>query len=493
MSSTEVPSHSTRNRLSKSRFMEGLRCPLALYLSVHRYEAKDVPSVTQQARFDMGHLVGEFAQQRYPGGVLISEGPFEHQTAIESTKQALSDGVPAIYEAAFAFDDIKIRVDVLARLPEGGFELIEVKSTARYSEEKHLPDAAVQLYVLTGCGVDVRRTTLLHLNREYVYDGSTYDPQVLFAGTDITENARAYLGQVPALVTQMKECIAAIDPPRAGPGAHCMKPYACGFTGWCGLSSDDPDLSGPVTIVDGVLNRFDALNYPLHFVDFETVAPALPLFPGTRPFQPVPVQWSMHTLHEDGSLEHAEWLARDRSVSPDVEFTTTLLSALGETGTFVHYSPYERTQLTEIALRHPVLCSPIVDRMPALASRLNEKLRESGQVEVSTARDGLATFDLGTEAVKHGCLHPAFGPKHYSIKTAIKLLARDLPPYEGLAVSNGDEAMVATTVMLSADTDGDRREQIRHDLLEYCKQDTLAMVEIFRTLQRMRNLADTSQ
>lgn len=486
MQPTKKLAHSTANRLSKSRFMEGLRCPLALYLSVHHYEAKDQPSQAQQARFDVGHSVGELAQRRYPGGTLIGEGPFEHPAAIESTRRALDAGAPAIYEAAFAFDDVKVRADVLVRLPEGGFELVEVKSTARYTKEKHLADAAVQLYVLTGAGIDVRRTTLLHLNKGYVYPGGPYDPQDLFEGADLTDEARAYLPQIPDLLAQMRACIGASQPPSVEPGAQCAKPYSCGFIGWCNAAAEEPDLSGDIETDDTVLERLDSLLFPLYFVDFETIAPALPLFPGTSPFTASPVQWSMHTLHEDGSLEHAEWLARDRAAPPDAEFTTTLLSALGQTGTFVHYSPYERTQLTEIALRHPALRQPIADRLPGFAPKMNEKLNDAGEPSALPQGIGLHDFDLGAEVVKRGCLHPAFGPNQYSIKTAIKLLARDLPPYEGLAVSNGDEAMVATVEMLAEETDATRRDEIRSDLLAYCKQDTLAMVEIYRTLQRLR-------
>lgn len=486
MGETQHRQRSVTNRLSKSRFMEGLRCPRALYLSVHSYDAKDKPTVAQQARFDAGNAVGELARMRYEGGVLIEEEYFDHGAAMESTRTALASGAPAIFEAAFAFDDVKVRVDVLRKLPNGSFELIEVKSTGGYAEAKHLPDAAVQLYVLDGCGIDVERITLLHMNKAYVYEGGAHDPQTLFADTDITAQAREYLRRIPEAVAQMRLCIAAADPPAIEPDSFCHKPYDCGFIGFCGAGDTELDMSGELRTVEPVLARLDGLPLPLHFVDFETLAPAVPLFPGTSPFQPARVQWSMHTLHDDGTIEHREWLATDNAVNPDQEFVATLLAALGDSGSFVHYSPFERTQLIDIALRNPSLRQPLVDRLPGIAARLNEKLSEQGEPAARPQQRGLVDFDLGVQVVRPGCLHPAFGERQYSIKTAIKLLAPHLPPYEGFAVSNGDEAMAALATMLDGSIGSVQREQIRRDLLAYCEQDTRAMLEIYRTLTQLR-------
>jgi hypothetical protein len=244
--------------------------------------------------------------------------------------------------------------------------------------------------------------------------------------------------------------------------------------------------------VAAVLERLDELAFPLYFVDFETVMPALPVFPGTSPYQVAKVQWSIHTLHEDGALHHAEYLAEDCSCDPGPEFARTLLDALGERGTFVHYSAYERTALVDIALRHPEFRERLVDRIPGFHEPLAKKLAQQGASPEELRRPtagGLAAFDLGMRVVRDGCRHPVLGIGGWSIKKAIKVLAPDLPPYDALAVSNGDQAMLATVEMLSPETPAERAAQIRRDLLEYCRQDTLAMVEIYRTLERIRSSA----
>ena len=216
-----------------------------------------------------------------------------------------------------------------------------------------------------------------------------------------------------------------------------------------------PDYSGEVTTVDSVLARLDDLRFPLHFVDFETLNPALPIFVGTCPFQVSRVQWSVHTLRADGRLDHAEWLASDAPRDPDPEFMRTLLEALGTEGTFVHYSAYERTQLVDIAWRHAEFRQPLVDRIPGFRDKLTEKPAREGVSYAGlrpAASGGLADFDLGMRVVREGCIHPTMGPGHYTIKTAIKLLARALPPYEGLAVSTGDQALLATRELFAHGT-----------------------------------------
>ncbi len=473
------------NRLSKSRYVKGLRCMRALYLSVHHYGLGTPPTEAQQARFDAGHRVGELAQQRYPEGVLIAEDHFRHAEAVESTRRAIAGGVPAIFEAAFAHDNVKVRVDVLRRLDGGGFELIEVKSTGSYQPDKHLADAAIQLHVLLGSGIDVRCVSLMHLNREYVYPGGEHDPLEALTATDITDEAFAYLADVPGHLARMMDTLALSDVPDAPEGVSCERPYECEFLSWCTRDVPEPDLSGEVVTDPAVMRRLEGLPFPLYFVDFETINPALPVFPGTSPFQVAKVQWSVHSLHADGTLEHAEFLVRDASTDPSSEFMETLFDALGHTGTFVHYGTYERTALVDIALRNPEWRQPLVDRIPGFYDALARKLAEHGVSYADLQRpsdSGLVAFDLGMRIVRPGCTHPVFGENGWSIKRAIQVLAPDLPPYAALVVSDGEQSMSATEEMLAHDTPREHAARIRADLLEYCKQDTLAMVEIYRGL-----------
>ena len=176
--------------LSKTRFQDGLQCLKRLWLDRHRRGLAAPPDAATQARFRSGHRVGELARDRWPGGVLVKQSPARHEAAAAYTRELLADHrVPAIYEAAFSFNGVRIRADILVRTPDG-FDLVEVKSSSRLKREHHT-DVAVQLWVIQGCGVRVRRAGLLHLNRDYVWSGGDYDVEKLFARDDITESVLA--------------------------------------------------------------------------------------------------------------------------------------------------------------------------------------------------------------------------------------------------------------------------------------------------------------
>lgn len=240
----------------------------------------------------------------------------------------------------------------------------------------------------------------------------------------------------------MMAMLAQVEQPAPPIGIDCKKPYECEFYAWCHRDDVGPDLSQEVEFVPAVVKRLDDLRYPLHFADFETLGPALPVFPGTSPYQRTRVQWSIHTLRADGTLEHAEWLVCSAEENPDADFMGSLLDALPREGTFVHYSSYERTQMVDIACRYPEFRQRLIDLIPGFYDKLVENLVKRGISYADlrlNAGSGLLDFDLGERVVKLGCLHPVFGStgKKWSIKDAIKVLAPELPPYESLAIGKG--------------------------------------------------------
>ena len=172
--------------LSKSRFLSGLQCYLCLWHSCYNRDLATDVSPVQQAIFDTGHKVGELATRLYPGGVLIKERYFQHEKAIQTTIKAIREpNVKSIYEAAFIYDDVRIRVDILERTDNNKWNLIEVKSSASV-KEIHIPDVAIQHYVLQGSGLDINRAYLLHINNQYVRQDEL-DVNFLFTRTSIQE------------------------------------------------------------------------------------------------------------------------------------------------------------------------------------------------------------------------------------------------------------------------------------------------------------------
>ena len=157
-------SNITDPRLSKTRFTAGLQCLKRLYLDWFSQDLADPVDLSQQALFNAGTEVGALARQCFPDGLLIEGFHNKHSRAMTSTEQALEDTlIPAIYEAALSFKGIMIRVDILSRNRDGTFDLVEVKSSTGVKPE-HIPDVAIQLHVLEGSGVPIRKMFLLHVN-----------------------------------------------------------------------------------------------------------------------------------------------------------------------------------------------------------------------------------------------------------------------------------------------------------------------------------------
>ena len=214
--------------LSKSRFQHGLQCLKRLYLESYRRDLADTVSAGQQAIFDSGTAVGELARQRFPRGILVDESHLDHQRAVETTRALVDDSsVSSIYEAGFTFEGIRTRIDVLERNEDGIFDLIEVKSTASVKPE-HYTDVAIQLYVVEGSGFPVNRASLMHLNRDYVYQGGEHSLQELFALEDVTTAARSFVDN--AAVNKLNEMWSVLemeDEPDIGVGSHVAAGPTC--------------------------------------------------------------------------------------------------------------------------------------------------------------------------------------------------------------------------------------------------------------------------
>lgn len=483
-------------RLSKSRFQKGLQCPKALWIACNASDLADPVPESRQAIFDMGHAVGELAQKRFPGGVLVAEDHLHSAEALETTQRLLASPAPSIYEAAFWRDGVLVRADIITRVAEGVWDLYEVKSGTRVKPE-NVTDVAVQLWVLEGAGIRIRRAFLMHVDNTYVYEGGGYDLSRLFVAEDVTSLARDFLPVVPGKVEEMLALIEGPEPD-IPIGAHCKKPYTCDFYGHChrflpqqpvtelirvrpellsslisdgiyslrDIPSDYPGLSaeqrrvcelvrsGENKIVGDLPGTLSALEYPIHFLDFETFSSALPLIAGTRPYQAVPFQWSDHVLRENADLEHRDFLYEGIG-DPRRPFLESLLEALGESGSIVVYSHYENTQLEALSREFPELAQ----RISAVQARL---------------------FDL-ERVIKAHVHHPAcLG--YTSIKVVLPALVDDLS-YAGLGISDGDTASRRYLEAAKRDLSDERRTELFDDLRDYCGTDTLAMVRILESLR----------
>lgn len=486
MTSKKIP------MLSKSKYLAGLQCHLRLWQKCHSPELASEISPVQQAIFHTGHRVGDLATQLYPDGVLIEEDHLHHNEAVHTTRAAMEDPkVKAIYEAGFLYDDVRVRTDILQRLKEGKWNLIEVKSSTSV-KEVHYPDVAVQYYVLKGAGLDIDRVFLMHLNNQYVYDGKDLDLEELFSSIDLTEEALAYQEEVPKRLAELKNMLANSDPPLMIPSRSCSKPYSCDFYDYCtkdmpehwvmqlsgiaqnkidalaGMGIDDigdvPDdfpLSGiqerirtcvannDEYIAGELKYELEDVEYPIHFLDFETLGLAIPRYAGTRSYQGIPFQWSDHILHKNGNIEHREYLCEEDK-DPREELTVKLLHALGTKGSIFMYTGFEKEVIKGLAEHLPK------HRKPLLASL--DRLIDLYQI------------------IKNNYYHPKFHGS-FSLKSVLPAIIPEMD-YNDLGIQEGQEAGIEYVRMIDPSTPPKEKEKIKKDLLKYCRYDTLAMVKI---------------
>jgi len=483
-----------KTNLSKSKYLAGLQCLKRLYLQCYQPELAGEIDEQQQALFDQGTEVGLFAQKVFPSGVLLSEDYRHHREAVSRTKQLIGDrSIPALFEAAFTFEDIYIRVDILERLPGNRWRMIEVKSSTGV-KSYHLPDVAIQKYVLEQCGLTLSHACLMHLNRDYVYDGKHYQHDKLFTIEDLKAEIEDIEQALPEHLAQQWETLKRAHPPEIEPGVQCSDPFTCDFYHVCnapfpedwpgylprmggkvedlremGITSihdipDDFPLSASQRRArdcftrnkpyydDNLTATLKELEYPLYFMDFETLFPALPRYKGMRPYDHIPFQWSVHGKKTpESEPEHYEFLHHD-TTDPREPFITSLLSVLEkyDTAPILVYSSFESTRLNDLSHWFPQYAK----RIAQVRKRL---------------------WDL-LAVIRTNVYHPRFSGS-FSIKHVLPALIPDMS-YENMEVADGTAAGLAYERMLGEELEPNEREKVRQALLDYCRQDSLAMVRL---------------
>ena len=202
--------------------------------------------------------------------------------------------------------------------------------------------------------------------------------------------------------------------------------------------------------------ELESLKYPLCFMDFESVNPAIPRFSGMCPFDQLPFQWSLHLQRQpEAEPEHYEFLETD-SNDPRREFISSLCTALGDRGSIVVYAAFESQRLSELAAWLP----EFTERIKSIQTRL---------------------WDL-LPVVRNHVYHPAFAGS-YSLKAVLPALVPELT-YEGMAVANGQDAGLAWESLVRGNLDQVERDKTRKALLDYCGKDTLALLSL---LERLRS------
>lgn len=485
--------------LSKSTFLRGLQCEKSLWLYKNRYTLKDEILPQQQAIFSQGTNVGVLAQDLFPGGADATVAYYEQEKGMALTQRLITQGATIIYEAAFAYDGVYAAVDILVK-DDQGWKAYEVKSSTKVSAV-NIKDAAIQAYILMNSGIDLQDISIVHINNEYVKNGAI-DVQELFTKVSVWDAIQNDLLKAPQQVKIFKNLVTQKGMPNIEIGTQCSDPYDCDFRGTCW--KDIPDYSvfnisrlgkprkfdlyhkGMINIDQVDLNTesfndsqvlqiqseksgdtyidkerigafLNDLNYPLYFLDFETMGSAVPSFDQSRPYQQLVFQYSLHVQEKpNGPLQHFEYLAKaDPKIDPRKGYVEQMIKECGSKGDILVYSmSFERGKIEDAIIQFPEYASAL-------------------QNIVSRLKDLMVPFQQKwyyTPAMKGS----------YSIKYVLPAMVPELS-YQDLEIQEGGTASLTFSQMVDGTFKGDV-VSTRKALLDYCKLDTEAMVRILGRL-----------
>ena len=205
----------------------------------------------------------------------------------------------------------------------------------------------------------------------------------------------------------------------------------------------------------GARRALAADSSPTYFLDFETVMFAVPRWKGTRPYQQIPFQFSVHRYSRSGSLEHVSHLDLSGE-DPSRGFAEALAVACGKRGPiYVYNVGFERSRIIELAERFPALCGPL----EAIIRRLRDLL----------------------PVVMDHYYHPSQRGS-WSIKSVLPTIAPDLSYADLDGVQDGGMAMAAYLEGTSPSTPPARKADINRSLLSYCGMDTEGLFRIWSFL-----------
>lgn len=485
--------------LSKSTFIRGLQCSKSLYLYKNFIHLRDPLSAEQQSMFSRGNSVGELAQQLFPGGIdPTAEKRFDTIAAVLKTRDLIEKGEEVIYEAAFQSDKVLVILDILVKRDDKWYAY-EVKSSTKISNT-YLLDASLQYYVITSSGLPLEDISLVTINNNYLKNGPI-DPHSLFSIRSVKKEALSNQEMIEEKIRSSKLVVDNPQIPEIKIGEHCFSPYSCDFMGTCwknvpknsvfeisGIPKAEqfalynagfktipeiPEInvldknanihigsvkSGNIVINTAAIRKFlDRAAYPLFFMDFETFMPAVPIYNGTKPYQHIPFQYSLHYKKEKNApLEHFDFLG-EQGIDPRKAFLMSLLENTKASGTILVFdSLMERNVLNGLKKDFPDYGSGIDSRLERI-------------------------IDLAQPFQERSYYHPAM-KNSFSIKNLLPALVPELS-YTGLKISSGSIAMIAFE-KLQTETDMFKILEIKEQLLEYCKLDTLAMVKVFEILEK---------
>lgn len=505
--------------LNKTRIKQGLQCQKSLYLQI--YKPEWAKPLNRWIIFDQGQKVHHEAYKKFLGHVLITASNSKQAQA--KTKQAIKDQAPFVCEAFFSNNELGVRVDVL-QIQKNYWNIIEVKFSSVVKKD-HVWDVAVQKYILEKMNYKIQKCFVMYVNKDCVYPHL----ENLFIQEDVTENVDYLQKSVSELEDRLKNTLSQNQIPQVPIGPYCHKPYPCRFISHCWKNLPSPsvfDIPGigdiawdfynegqvklsqiPQTALSNrqkiyqsvhleksfyidkkkIKKEIELWNWPLYYLDFETISSPIPKFDRSKPFQQIPFQFSLfkqdkkieprqkifthykekNTKIQKSSpvdffnqvqsllVEKEHYLHTDES-DPRYKLVERLISSIGQTGSIVaYYKNFESDRLKELADLFPQFKDHLLD----IESRLVDPL--------PLLQEYVCFREFGSS---------------WSMKNLAPVLLGEKWNYSKLKVQDGLMAQWAFNKMLGMDEEDSEKKEIKENLIKYCRQDVMCLALIVNWL-----------
>ena len=488
--------------LSKSRYCRGLQCKKMLWLENNKPEERI--DINNDSILEQGNLIHEIARYLFGEHINIeytenlSEMIKDTYRTIESYKDVI------ITEASFNYNKNFCSVDILKKDGDK-YEIYEVKSSTKV-KDIYINDASYQYYVLTNLGLNVTKCSIIIINTDYVRKGSI-ELDKLFIKQDITKEVKSLQEEINNNINEINKYLENETEPIDDIDLKCHTPYDCPFFKYCTRNLPDKNIFDLADIQfktkinlykQGIysyeqvlketnnpkvkqqiefelydkedyidkkkINEFlKTLSYPLYFLDFETFAPPVPLYDGTRPFEKIPFQYSLHYYeNEEGELQHKEFLA-EPDVDPRRQLAEQLVKDIPKNRCVLAYNmSFEKSVIKKLAEIYPDLQEHLMNiyiNIKDLMIPFRDRSYYSKKMH-------------GSFSIKK--VLPSLFPNDESLN------------YQNLdLVHNGGEAMDKFASLSSMSKE--EYEYTRERLLRYCELDTYAMVKILKKILNKKN------
>jgi hypothetical protein len=481
--------------LTKSNYLLGIQCPKFLWITKNDKERIPEPNEIEQKKFDDGTLVGELATTLFEGGIKIPEEDYQENlrlgiNALEMRRPLFEFGIQVILKEGIIYS----RADILNPVGKDEWDIIEVKSATKV-KDINLHDVAFQKYVYEKAGLKIRKCFLMHINNEYIKNGQI-EPSELFVQTDITDKIKPFEENLEKNINKMFNIIKGPEPEFSVDSILtieydnlCLDEFINSlpkdniFEFYRILKKKAVELykNGYITMKDvpesfklndkqkiqkrlaydngvhidklEIDNFLKNLQYPIYYLDFETINPILPKFDGMKPYQRIPFQFSLHIQEsKNAELKHISFLA-DGTNDPRSKFMQSLKENLGDKGSILVYNQgFEKGVMNESAIAFP---------------EFREWYEENILPRIKDLWDVFRNFYYYDPKQKGSC----------SIKYVLPVMS-DLSYKDLEHVKKGDEASYQWERITYEDVNDSERLKIRKALEKYCELDTLAEVKI---------------